>query len=147
MITETDDLLYKFVQKKIDHVAEQMGLDPSFRTIISQPKNELIINFPVLMDDGQHRLFKGYRIQHNNVLGPYKGGIRFHPDVRLDEVKALAMLMTIKCALVGLPLGGAKGGIKFDPSELSKDELRRVTRRFTVALGQQHRSGARHPRT
>ena len=132
---ETNDLLYHFVQGKIDDIAGRMGIDPSFRTILSQPKNELIINFPVLMDDGQHRLFKGYRIQHNNVLGPYKGGIRFHPDVHLDEVKALAMLMTIKCALVGLPLGGAKGGIKFDPRELSEDELRRVTRRFTVALG------------
>ncbi|MGI9244101.1 MAG: Glu/Leu/Phe/Val family dehydrogenase [Verrucomicrobiales bacterium] len=133
--SENDDLLYRFVQDKIDDIARRLDLPASFRTIISQPKNELIVNFPVLMDDGEHRLFKGYRIQHNNVLGPYKGGIRFHSDVRLDEVKALAMLMTIKCALVGLPLGGAKGGIKFDPQELSQDELRRVTRRFTVALG------------
>lgn len=132
---KSNDLLYHFVQGKIDEVAGRIGLDPSVRTIMAQPKNELIINFPVLMDNGRHRLFKGYRIQHNNVLGPYKGGIRFHPDVHLDEVKALAMLMTIKCALVGLPLGGAKGGIKFDPKELSEDELRRVTRRFTVALG------------
>ena len=131
----SDDLLYRFVQKKIDDVADRLGVESSIRTILSQPKNELIINFPVEMDNGEHRLFKGYRIQHNNVLGPYKGGVRYHPDVRLDEVKALAMLMTIKCALVGLPLGGAKGGIKFDPNELSEDELRRVTRRFTVALG------------
>lgn len=133
--SQSDDILYRFVQAKIDEVARRLGLADSFRTIISQPKNELIVNFPVLMDNGEHRLFKGYRIQHNNVLGPYKGGIRFHPDVHLDEVKALSMLMTIKCALVGLPLGGAKGGIKFDPKELSQDELRRVTRRFTVALG------------
>jgi len=137
MTTESsnDDLLYRFVQDKIDDIARRLDLPHSFRTIISQPKNELIVNFPVLMDDGEHRLFKGYRIQHNNVLGPYKGGIRFHSDVRLDEVKALSMLMTVKCALVGLPLGGAKGGIKFDPKSLSQDELRRVTRRFTVALG------------
>jgi glutamate dehydrogenase (NAD(P)+) len=131
----SDDLLYRFVQEKIADVAERLGINHSVRTILSQPKNELIVNFPVEMDNGEHRLFKGYRIQHNNVLGPYKGGIRYHEDVRLDEVKALAMLMTIKCALVGLPLGGAKGGIKFDPNELSRDELRRVTRRFTVALG------------
>ena len=132
---EREDLLYKFVRNKIADIGGRMQLDRSMRTILSQPKNEIIVNFPVLMDDGSHRLFKGYRIQHNNVLGPYKGGMRYHPDVHLDEVKALAMLMTIKCALVGLPLGGAKGGIKFDPSGLSADELRRVTRRFTVALG------------
>jgi glutamate dehydrogenase/leucine dehydrogenase len=134
MTTENDDLLYRFVQRKIADVAERMGVNASMRTILSQPKNEIIVNFPVLMDDGTHRLFKGYRIQHNNALGPYKGGMRYHADVRLDEVKALAMLMTIKCALVGLPLGGAKGGIKFDPAELSPAELQRVTRRFTVAL-------------
>ena len=134
MSTSSDDLLYEFVQRKIAEVGERMGLDDSVRTILSQPKNEIIVNFPVLMDDGSHRLFKGYRIQHNNALGPYKGGMRYHHDVHLDEVKALAMLMTIKCALVGLPLGGAKGGIKFDPGELSIGELQRVTRRFTVAL-------------
>jgi len=135
MTTESDDLLYQFVQQKIADMGERLGVDESMMTILSQPKTELIVNFPVLMDNGEHRLFKGYRIQHNNVLGPYKGGMRYHPDVRLDEVKALAMLMTIKCALIGLPLGGAKGGLKFDPGELSEDELRRVTRRFTVALG------------
>ncbi len=134
MSTTTDDLLYEFVQRKIAEIGERMDLNQSMRTILSQPKNEIIVNFPVLMDDGEHRLFKGYRIQHNNALGPYKGGMRYHPDVRLDEVKALAMLMTIKSALVGLPLGGAKGGIKFDPCELSPGELQRVTRRFTVAL-------------
>lgn len=127
--------LYEYVQGKVKAVAKRMDLDLSVRRILSQPKNELIVNFPVLMDDGTHRLFKGYRIQHNNVLGPYKGGMRFHPDVNLDEVKALALLMTIKCALVSLPFGGAKGGIKFDPNELSENELRRVTRRFTTALG------------
>ena len=124
----TDNLLYEFVQRKIADVGERMKLNASVRTILSQPKNEIIVNFPVLMDNGEHRLFKGYRIQHNNILGPYKGGMRYHEDVHLDEVKALAMLMTIKCALVGLPLGGAKGGIKFDPRGLSRSELKRVTR-------------------
>jgi glutamate dehydrogenase/leucine dehydrogenase len=134
MTNSNNDLLYEFVQRKIAEIGERMDLNPSMRTILSQPKNEIIVNFPVKMDNGEHRLFKGYRIQHNNALGPYKGGMRYHPDVRLDEVKALAMLMTIKCALIGLPLGGAKGGIKFDPHELSARELQRVTRRFTVAL-------------
>ncbi len=127
--------LFEFVSKKFNDVADEIKLDDSVRTILSQPKNEIIVNFPVKMDDGSYRMFKGYRIQHNNVLGPYKGGLRFHPCVNLDEVKALAMLMTIKCALVDLPLGGGKGGIKFDPAELSREELERVTRRFVAALG------------
>jgi len=130
-----EDLLYQSVTRKYSEVAKHIGLDPSVTTILSQPKNEVMVHFPVRMDDGQHRIFKGYRIQHNNILGPYKGGLRFHSDVRLDEVKALAMLMTIKCSLVELPLGGGKGGIKFDPEELSPGELERVSRRFVAALG------------
>jgi glutamate dehydrogenase (NAD(P)+) len=110
-------------------------LEPWIRTILEQPKNELMIHFPVRMDDGEYRLFKGYRVQHNNILGPYKGGIRFHPNVHIDEVKALATWMTFKCALVHLPLGGAKGGVQFDPKTLSEGELMRLTRRFTHALG------------
>jgi glutamate dehydrogenase (NAD(P)+) len=110
-------------------------LEDHVRAILAQPKNELIVNFPVRMDDGSYRVFKGYRIQHNNLLGPYKGGLRFHEDTRLDDLKALAMNMTFKCALMDLPFGGAKGGVKCDPHELSRDELMRVTRRFTHALG------------
>lgn len=132
---EPKDKLFETVSRKFEEVAEKINLGASVKTILGQPKNEIIVNFPVRMDDGQHRLFKGYRIQHNNVLGPYKGGLRFHPSVNLDEVKALAMLMTIKCALIELPLGGGKGGIKFDPNELSEAELERVTRRFVSALG------------
>ena len=86
------------------------------------------------MDDGSMKIFKGYRIQHNNILGPFKGGIRYHEDVSLDELKALASQMTWKSALMGIPFGGAKGGIKFNPREHSEDELRRITRRFTHAL-------------
>jgi glutamate dehydrogenase (NAD(P)+) len=85
---------------------------PDFvKAIVSQPKNELMVHFPVMMDDGHYRLFKGYRIQHNNILGPYKGGIRYHPDVSLDDVKALSVWMTMKCAVMRLPFGGAKGPI------------------------------------
>ena len=97
------------------------------------------------MDDGTTQLFKGYRIQHNNILGCYKGGIRYHPQVNLDEVKALAAWMTWKCSLAGLPFGGGKGGIQIDPTKYSQTELERITRRFTHALGSEHRPRLRHP--
>jgi glutamate dehydrogenase (NAD(P)+) len=123
------------IQQQMDRAADLVRLPDHVRAILSQPKNELIVNFPVRMDDGTHRLFKGYRIQHNNVLGPYKGGLRFHEDARLDDFKALGMNMTFKCALLEIPFGGAKGGVRCDPHLLSRDELMRVTRRFTHALG------------
>ena len=126
---------FKVVQDYLDRAAKVVALEGYVKTILSQPKNEIIINFPVRMDDGEVRLFKGYRVQHNNLLGPFKGGIRFHPNVTLDDVKALASMMTWKCALMRLPYGGGKGGIKFDPRSVSKDELQRITRRFTHALG------------
>ena len=115
--------------------AELIGLEPWLHTILSQPKHEIMIHFPVLMDGGELRLFKGYRVQHNNALGPYKGGMRYHPDVHIDEVKALATWMTFKCALVDLPFGGGKGGVQVDPKTLSDGELMRLTRRFIHALG------------
>lgn len=137
--TEQDTLdtfnLYRMACSQWERAAELIGLEPWIRTILSQPKNELMIHFPVLMDDGECRLFKGYRVQHNNALGPYKGGMRYHPDVHIDEVKALATWMTFKCALVDLPFGGGKGGVQFDPKSLSEGELMRVTRRFIHALG------------
>ena len=109
---------------------------PAFvRAILTQPKNELIVNFPVQMDDGHYKMFKGYRIQHNNILGPYKGGMRYHPEMSLDDGKALALWMTMKYALMRLPYGGAKGGVKVNPRDLSPTELMRLTRRFTAALG------------
>jgi glutamate dehydrogenase (NAD(P)+) len=133
---ESEDFnLYEVAQKQFYKAADLMRLGKTVRTILEQPKNELIVNFPVMMDDGSFKLFKGYRIQHCNWLGPYKGGIRFHPEVSLDEVKALAAWMTWKCALANIPFGGAKGGIKFRPWEHSKEELMRITRRFTFALG------------
>lgn len=114
-----------------------VGLKHHQQIIIAQPKNEIMVHFPVLMDDGHHRLFKGYRVQHNNALGPYKGGIRYHPHVSLDDVKSLAVLMTMKCSLVRVPYGGGKGGVKCNPRELSHDELMRVTRRFCSAISHQ----------
>ncbi len=126
---------FKVVQNYLEEAAKIADVTPYISTILSQPKNEIIVNFPVKMDDGSIRLFKGYRIQHNNLLGPYKGGIRYHESVTLDDVKALAAMMTWKCALMNLPLGGGKGGIKFNPSQVSRDELQRITRRFIHALG------------
>ncbi len=123
------------IQKYLDEAAQVIGLPEYIRLILSQPKNEVIVHFPVKMDNGEIRLFKGYRIQHNNVLGPFKGGIRFHESVSLDDVKALASMMTWKCALMGLPYGGGKGGVKFDPRSVSRAELQRITRRFIHALG------------
>ncbi len=126
---------FKVIQGYLDEAAKLINLPSYITTILSQPKNEIIVNFPVRMDDGTIRLFKGYRIQHSNVLGPYKGGIRYHKSVSLDDLKALAAMMTWKCALLNLPLGGGKGGIKFDPNEVSRNELQRITRRFFHDLG------------
>lgn len=127
--------LHETAVEQFQQAADLIGLEDRYRQILSHPKNEVIVNFPVQMDDGSWQIFRGYRIQHNNVLGPYKGGIRFHPDVDLDEVSALAAWMTFKCSLVGLPLGGAKGGVTIDPSAHSKSELQRIVRRFTHSLG------------
>jgi len=127
--------LYSVAQAQLEKAARAMNLSHDVYTILSQPKNELIVHFPVRMDNGDYQLFKGYRVQHNNVLGPYKGGIRFHEDVSLDELKGLAAAMTWKCALHDIPFGGAKGGIKFSPRLHSKSELERITRRYTSALG------------
>ena len=126
---------FKVVQDYLEKASKVISLEPFVATILSQPKNELIVNFPVRMDTGEVRLFKGYRVQHNNLLGPFKGGMRFHPTVTLDDVKALAAMMTWKSALMRLPFGGGKGGIKFDPKSVSKHELQKITRRFTHALG------------
>ena len=114
--------------------AELSGVPQYIQMILAQPKNEIMVHFPVRMDTGEHKLFKGYRVQHNNAVGPYKGGLRFHPDVHLDDVKSLAFLMTFKCALVRIPFGGGKGGVKCDPRKLSIGELERVTRRFCSAI-------------
>ncbi|MCL4159506.1 UNVERIFIED_CONTAM: hypothetical protein GTU68_054842 [Idotea baltica] len=127
--------LHQAAVDQFQRAADLIDLNDSYRQILSHPKNEIIVNFPVTLDDGSKKVFTGYRIQHNNLLGPFKGGLRFHPDVDLDEVKALAAWMTFKTALVGIPFGGAKGGVTIDPSQYSNEEMRRIVRRFTHALG------------
>ena len=107
-----------------------MDLDEDLVAYLQTPKRELIVHFPVYMDDGRMKMYTGYRVHHSTVRGPTKGGIRYHPDVNLDEVRALAMWMTWKNALMNLPYGGAKGGVSVDPRELSRNELRRLTRRY-----------------
>lgn len=117
--------------------AEMLELPHEVQIILAQPKNEIMVHFPVRMDDGQFKLFKGYRVQHNNAMGPFKGGLRFHPDVHLDDVKSLALLMTMKTSLVRVPFGGGKGGIKVDPRKHSAGEMERIVRRFTSAIAHQ----------
>ena len=119
---------------QFDKAADFLELSQESRAILRVPKRELTVNFPVRMDDGLVRVFTGYRVQHNMARGPAKGGLRFHPATDLDEVRALAMWMTWKCALVNVPFGGAKGGVTVDPRELSQGELQRVTRRFASEL-------------
>lgn len=131
----TNTSLFATALAQFNRGADIIDLSDDLRSILSQPKNEIIVNFPVRMNNGTYRVFRGYRIQHSNLLGPYKGGVRFHPMVDLDEVKALASWMTWKSALCDIPFGGAKGGISFDPTALETDELERVVRRFTHALG------------
>jgi glutamate dehydrogenase (NAD(P)+) len=126
---------FKVIQEYLDKAAALIELPDYVRLILSQPKNELIVHFPVRMDNGEVRLFKGYRIQHSNIMGPFKGGIRYHESVTLDDLKALASMMTWKCALMQIPFGGGKGGIKFNPRAVSKAELQRITRRFIHSLG------------
>ena len=132
---EAKNCLYANVVQQFNRAADRIGLDPQIRKILATTTNEIVVYFPVKMDDGRIEIFTGYRVQHNNVLGPFKGGIRFHPSVDIDEVRALAAWMTWKTALVNIPFGGAKGGIQVDPAKHSAEELERITRRFTFALG------------
>ncbi|MCC6690594.1 MAG: Glu/Leu/Phe/Val dehydrogenase [Bacteroidia bacterium] len=127
--------LYQTVTDQFDRAADLMKLNEGVRKILSHPQSEIIVNFPVKMDNGKIEMFKGYRVQHNNALGPYKGGLRYHPTVDLDAAMGLAALMTWKTALTSLPFGGAKGGIQLDPAKYSAAEMERITRRFTYALG------------
>lgn len=120
--------------QQFDVAADRLGIDPNLAGRLRRPDRALIVSVPTRMDDGRVHVFTGYRVQHNDVLGPFKGGIRYHPAVNLGEVSALAMWMTWKCSLVGLPLGGAKGGISCDPAELSRNELQSMTRRFTAEI-------------
>ena len=119
---------------QFEEAAARLKLDPGFIQIIKEPRRATIVKMPVQMDDGTFRVFTGYRVQHSIIRGPAKGGIRYHPDVNLEEVMALAAWMTWKCAVVGIPFGGGKGGIACDPTKMSKGELERLTRRYTADL-------------
>jgi glutamate dehydrogenase (NAD(P)+) len=125
---------YQTALEQLEIVADHLRLEPGIHEVLRHPKRELTVSFPVKMDDGSLRVFNGYRVQHNNSLGPSKGGIRYHPDVNLEEVRALAMWMTWKCGVVSLPYGGAKGGVTCDPSRMSQRELEGLTRRFTTEI-------------
>ena len=127
--------VYENVCRQFSKAADLIKFDPEIRKILAKTQNEIIVNFPVKMDDGHIEIFTGYRVQHNNVLGPYKGGLRYHPLVDIDEVRALATWMTWKSAIMNIPFGGAKGGVQCDPFQYSPAELQRMTRRFTFALG------------
>lgn len=127
--------MYENVLQQFNTVADQMNLDEDIRKILAHTNNEVSVNFPVRMDDGSIEVFKGFRVQHNNALGPYKGGLRYHPSISLDDSRALAMWMTWKSSLAGLPFGGAKGGLELDPDNYSLSELERITRRFAFSLG------------
>ena len=122
------------VMEQFNSAADHIELHPNIRKILSITNNEIIVHFPVKMDNGEVEIFTGYRVQHNNALGPYKGGLRYHPTVDIDAARALAMWMTWKTSLAGLPYGGGKGGIQLDPTKYSQPELERITRRFTFAL-------------
>jgi glutamate dehydrogenase (NAD(P)+) len=126
--------VWEMAQQQLDDVARLIGLNESIHGFLREPKRVLEVSVPVRMDSGGFRMFKGYRVQHNMARGPSKGGIRFHPDVSLDEVKALAMWMTWKCSLVNIPFGGAKGGVICDPKNMSMQELENLTRRFTSEI-------------
>jgi len=125
---------FKNAQQQLNNVAKRLQLKKGIHELLKCPLRELTINFPVRMDSGDIKIFTGYRVQHNDARGPCKGGIRYHPDVSLDEIRALAMWMTWKCAVVNIPFGGAKGGVICNPKEMSQAELERLTRRFTAEL-------------
>jgi glutamate dehydrogenase (NAD(P)+) len=121
-------------QQQFDLAADRLNLDPGLRRVLREPRRELTVHFPVKMDDGSVQVYTGYRVQHNLGRGPAKGGLRYHQDVTLDEVKALAMWMTWKCAVVGIPYGGGKGGVVVDPKKLSRREVENLTRRFATEI-------------
>src|SRR2546429_2512497 len=120
--------------KQLDDAARIMNLDPGVHVVLRHPRRALQVSVPTRMDDGSIRVFQGYRVHHNTSRGPSKGGIRYHPSVDLDEVKALAMWMTWKCAVVSIPYGGSKGGVIVDPKALSRSELERLTRRLATEI-------------
>ena len=134
MIPELDHPTFRLAVAQFDRVADAMNLDTNLRERLKTPQRSLMVSLPIRMDDGHVRVFQGYRVQHDSARGPSKGGLRYHQDVGLGEVAALAMWMTWKTALAGLPYGGAKGGIAVDPHTLSPAELERLTRRYAAEI-------------
>src|SRR5918992_3783273 len=126
--------LYRVAVDQFERAAEVLGIEPEVRARLLEPRRALVVNFPVRRDDGEVATFTGYRVQHTLTMGPMKGGVRYSPGVSLGECAALAMWMTFKCALVGLPFGGAKGGVRCDPNRLSDSELEHVTRRYASEI-------------
>ena len=126
--------LFRMAAEQLNAVAKRIGLDAGILERLRYPRRALVVSVPTVMDDGRTEVFIGYRVHHNTVLGPTKGGIRYHPEVNLGEVTALAMLMSWKCSLMGLPYGGAKGGVACDPGSMSQRELERMTRRYTAEV-------------
>ena len=133
-MSKSDLSAYEIAVEQFDRAAKYVVLKAGICEMLRKPKRELTVNFPVNMDDGSVKVFTGYRVHHSTVLGPTKGGIRYHPDVTLDEVRALAMWMTWKCAVVGLPYGGAKGGVVCNPKTMSLTELENLTRRYAAEI-------------
>lgn len=131
---EPRDGLWETVLEQLDDVAQRLNLDPCTHAVLRQPERELKVSIPVVLDDNSVQVFTGYRVQHSSARGPCKGGIRYHPDTDLDEIRALATLMTWKCAVVGIPYGGAKGGVCCDPTLMSEQEICRLTRRYTAMI-------------
>src|ERR671928_1274467 len=125
---------FKIAKQQFDRAADYLELEDSMRRVLKNAKRQLVVSIPVKMDNGEVQVFEGYRVQHNIARGPAKGGIRYHPRVTLDEVKALASWMTWKCATVGIPYGGGKGGVVCDPKAMSKGELERLTRRYAFEI-------------
>ena len=125
---------FEIAKQQFNRAADYLDLDLSMRHVLENTKRQLIVSIPVKMDGGDVQVFEGYRVQHNIARGPAKGGIRYHPNVTLDEVKALASWMTWKCATVGIPYGGGKGGVICDPKSLSRNELERLTRRYAFEI-------------
>src|SRR5215208_498865 len=133
-VSRASESLFAMAQAQFDEAADKLGLNPNVRGVLREPRRELTVHFPTELDDGSIGMFTGFRVQHNLARGPAKGGIRYHPTVSLDEIKALAMWMTWKCAVVKIPYGGAKGGVVCEPKEMSLRELERMTRRYATEI-------------
>ena len=125
---------FEIARKQVKTACDRLNADPAVYEILKNPQRALEVSFPVKLDDGTVKTFTGYRSQHNNAVGPYKGGVRFHPNVNLDEVKALSIWMTIKCCVAGIPYGGGKGGVTLDPRDYSEAELERISRAYSEAI-------------